>query len=91
MKGILNKMLNFVNQLELFTQLNGNLITLFLGNEIVVKLNRSSISSDLVEKPIKAYVNSAGYDLVADESVSVFPNSRTIISAGLRMSIPKGY
>ena len=54
-------------------------------------MSRSSISSDLVEKPIKAYVNSAGYDLVADESVSVFPNSRAIISIGLRMSIPKGY
>ena len=67
------------------------MITLFLGNEIVVKLSRFSISSDLVEKPIKAYVNSAGYDLVADESVSVFPNSRVIISTGLRMSIPKGY
>ena len=40
---------------------------------------------------MKAYVNSAGYDLIADESVNVFPNSRAIISTGLRMCIPKGY
>ena len=40
---------------------------------------------------MKAYVNSAGYDLIADESVNVFPNSRAIISTDLRMCIPKGY
>ena len=67
------------------------MITLFLGNEILIKLSRSSISSDDVEKPKKAYVNSAGYDLFADESVDVFSNSRTVISTGLRLQIPKGY
>ena len=67
------------------------MITLFLGNEILIKLSGSSISSDGVEKPKKAYVNSAGYDLFADESVDVFPNSRAVISTGLRMQIPKGY
>ena len=67
------------------------MITLFLGNELLIKLCRSSISSDDVEKPKKAYVNSAGYDLFADESVDVFPNSRGIISTGLRMQIPKAY
>ena len=40
---------------------------------------------------MKAYVSSAGYDLIADESVNVFPNSRAIISTGLRMCIRKGY
>ena len=67
------------------------MITLLLGNEILVKLTSSSISSDDVKKPVKAYVNSAGYDLSADESVTVFPKSRAIISTGVRMSIPKGY
>ena len=39
----------------------------------------------------KVNVNSAGYDLFVDESVDVFPNSRGIISTGLRMQIPKAY
>ena len=64
---------------------------LFLGNELEIKLARSSISSDVYEKPKKAYINSAGYDLFADESVNVLPNSRAVISTGLRMQIPKGY
>ena len=67
------------------------MITLFLGNELLIKLSRSSISSDVVEKPKKAYVNSVGYDLFADESIEVLPNSRAVISTGLRMQIPKGY
>ena len=67
------------------------MITLFLGNELEIKLSRSSISSEVVEKPKKAYVNSAGYDLYADESVDIFPSSRAVISTGLRMQIPKGY
>ena len=67
------------------------MITLFLGNEILIKLSGSSILSDGVEKPKKAHVNSEGYDLFSDESVDVFPNSRAVISTGLRMEIPKGY
>ena len=67
------------------------MITLFLGNELEIKLSRSSISSDVVEIPKRAYVNSAGYDLFADESIEVLPNSRGVISTGLRMQIPKGY
>ena len=54
-------------------------------------MSRSSISSDVVEKPKRAYVNSAGYDLIADESIEVLPNSRAVVSTGLRMQIPKGY
>ena len=54
-------------------------------------MSRSSISSDVVEKPKRAYVNSAGYDLFADESIEVLPNSRAVVSTGLRMQIPKGY
>ena len=64
---------------------------LFLGNELEIKLSRSSISSDVVEKPKRAYVNSEGYDLFADESIEVLPNSRAVISTGLRMQVPKGY
>ena len=62
------------------------MITLFLGNELLIKLSRSSISSEVVEKPKKAYVNSAGYDLI-----EVLPDSRAVISTGLQMQIPKGY
>ena len=54
-------------------------------------MSGSSISSDVVEKPKRAYVNSAGYDLFADESIEVLPNSRAVVSTGLRMQIPKGY
>ena len=61
---------------------------LFLGNEILLV----KISSDSFEnKPIKAYTNSAEYELFADESELVLPNSRKVISTGIRMSIPKGY
>ena len=67
------------------------MITSFLGNELLIKLSRSSISSEVVEKQKKVYVNSAGYDLFADESIEVLPNSRAVISTGLQMQIPKGY
>ena len=72
-------------------RLNGNLIMLFLENILQIKLSRSSSSSDIVEKPMKAYINSAGYDLFADESIEVSPNSRALISTGLKMQIPKGF
>ena len=49
------------------------------------------MSYDVVEKPKKAYVNSAGYALFADESIEVLPDSRAVISTGLQMQIPKGY
>ena len=72
-------------------RLNGNLIMLFLENILQIKLSRSSSSTDVVEKPMKAYINSAGYDLFADESIEVLPNSRALISTGLKMQIPKGF
>ena len=72
-------------------RLNGNLIMLFLENILQIKLSRSSSSSDVVKKPMKAYINSAGYDLFADESIEVSPNSRALISTGLKMQIPKGF
>ena len=67
------------------------MITLFLGNELLIKLNRSSISSEIVEKPKKMYPNSAGYDLFADELFKILSGSRAVISTSIRMQIPKGY
>ena len=74
-------------------RLNGNLIMLFLENTLQIKLSRSSSSSssDVVEKRMRAYINSAGYDLFADESIEVSPNSKALISTGLKMQIPKGF
>ena len=67
------------------------MITLFLGNEILIKIGNSNDSLIEVNRPIKAYVNSAGYDLYSDESFNILPWSRAAISTGIRMSIPKGY
>ena len=64
---------------------------LFLENILQIKLSRSSSSTDVVEKLMKAYINSAGYNLFADESIEVSPNSRVLISTGLKMQIPKGF
>ena len=69
--------------------LSGNLIMLSLENVVVVKLCAST--TEVSRIPLKAYPNSAGYDLFADEAVEVFSNSRAVISTGLKMKIPKGY
>ena len=61
---------------------------LFLENILQIKL---SSTTDDVKKPMKAYINSAGYDLFADESIDVLSNSRALISTGLKMQIPKGF
>ena len=58
---------------------------LFLEKILQIKLSRSSSSSsssDVVEKPKRAYINSAGYDLFPDESVEVLHNSRALIITG---------
>ena len=69
--------------------LNGNLITLFLENVVVIKLFASTATVSKI--PLKAYSDSAGYDLFADETVEVLSNARALISTGLQMQIPKGY
>ena len=69
--------------------LSGNLITLFLENVVDVKLYASSTTVSKI--PLKAYNNSAGYDLFADETVKVLANSRALVSTDLQMDIPKGY
>ena len=53
-------------------------------------MTRSS-ATDIVKIPLKAYIDSAGYDLFANESIQVLSNSRTLISTGLKMQIPKGF
>ena len=40
---------------------------------------------------LKAYPNSAGYDLFAHESIRVMSNSRGLVSTGFKISIPKGF
>ena len=37
------------------------------------------------------YLNSAGYDLFANETVKVFAGSRSLVTLNLRMVIPRGY
>ena len=37
------------------------------------------------------YLNSAGYDLYANETVKVLARSRSLVPLDLRMVIPKGY
>ena len=65
------------------------MIILYLErNEILVQLNRFSKK---VSIPKKMYLNSAGYDLYANETVKVLAGSRSLVSLGLRMVIPKGY
>ena len=69
--------------------LSGNLIILFLENAVVVKLCAST--TEVSKIPLKAYSDSAGYDLFADDTVKVLSNSRAIVSTGLKMKIPKGF
>ena len=65
---------------------------MFLGNEILLVKIATSSDTFIEDKiPIKAYANSAGYDLFADKNGLVLPNSRTLINTGIKMSIPKGY
>ena len=63
---------------------------LFLENVLQIKLSRSS-ATDIVKIPLKAYIDSAGYDLFANESIQVLSNSRALISTGLKMQIPNGF
>ena len=69
-------------------QLNGNLIILYLGNEIQIDFIR--FSNDAKE-PLKAYADSAGYDLFANESIRIMSNSRGLVCTGIKITIPKGF
>ena len=43
------------------------------------------------KKPLKSYVDSAGFDLYAGETVLVLPKNQSWVSIGLSMQIPLGY
>ena len=65
---------------------------LFLGNEILVVKIETAPDTFIEDKiPTKDYPKSAGYDLFAEENHLVLSNSRTLISSGIKMSIPEGY
>ena len=72
----------------MFIQLNGNLIIFYLGNEIQIDIIPCS---DTAKTPLKAYPNSACYDLFANESFRIMSNSRGLVCTGIKMSIPKGF
>ena len=59
---------------------------MFLEN-VVIKICPTSTG----KIPLKSYVDSAGFDLYADETVELLPNSHSWVSIGLCMQIPWGY
>ena len=59
---------------------------LFLEN-VVINICPTSTG----KQPYKAYVDSAGFDLYADETILVLPRNRSLVSIGLSMQIPLGY
>ena len=63
------------------------MITLYLENTLLIKICPTSTG----KQPYKAYVDSAGFDLYADETVLVLPQIRSLVSIGLRMQVPVGY
>ena len=65
------------------------MIVLFLEN--IVPINLTRFHDPLVKIPLRAYKDSAGYDLFADETIKIFSNSRVAVSTGLTMSIPIGF
>ena len=60
----------------------------FFESELLIKVNRSS---NEVLIPKKMYVDSAGHDLFANESIKVCAGSRALVTVDLRMAIPKGF
>ena len=59
---------------------------LFLEN-VVINICPTSTG----KQPYKAYVDSAGFDLYANETILVLTRNRSLISIGLSMQIPLGY
>ena len=72
---------------------NGNSIILFLGNddEIIVNISFDKSEELKLKIPIKMYVNSAGYDLFANESITISKWSRASVNTNIRFDIPKGF
>ena len=63
------------------------MITLYLENALAIDICPTSTG----KQPYKAYVDSAGFDLYADETILVLPQNRGLVSIGLCMQIPLGY
>ena len=59
---------------------------LFLEN-VVIKISPTSTG----KIPLKSYIDSAGFDLYADETVELLPKSQSWVSIGFCMQIPWGY
>ena len=59
---------------------------LFLEN-VSIKISLTTTG----KKPLKSYVDSAGFDLYADETVLVLPKNQSWVSIGLCMQIPLEY
>ena len=65
---------------------------MLLGNVVEIRIATSdNVGLGECFTPIKAYVNSAGYDLQAGEDFDILPWSRAPLNTKIRMSIPKGY
>ena len=60
----------------------------FLESKLLIKVNRSS--NDVLI-PKKMYVNPAGHNLFASQTIRVHAGSRALVSIELRMVIPKGF
>ena len=66
---------------------------LFLENnneEIDVSISFEK-SKDFKSIPMKMYLDSAGYDLFADESITILKWSKASVSTNIRFKIPKGF
>ena len=67
---------------------------LFLENEteaIVVNVSFDKSKDFKARIPMKMYLDSAGHDLFADESVCILKWSRASVNTSIRFQIPKGF
>ena len=65
--------------------------TLFLGNENEEIAVNISFDKSKTTIPMEMYLDSAGYDLFADESITILKWSRASICTSIRFQIPKGF
>ena len=67
---------------------------MFLENEpeaIIVNVSFDKSKDFKARIPMKMYLNSAGHDLFADESVLILKWSRACVNTSIRFQIPKGF
>ena len=65
--------------------------TLFLGNENEEIAVNISFDKSKTTIPMEMYLDSAGYDLFADESITILKWSRASICTSIRFQIPKDF